>query len=158
MPNATLSSGVKARPEWWLYTALFFSGGFFAWVWIVMLMRDINRCERRSVFPVKSLTFAFAIGLTLHFLFLFFPTVFPTISLAAPGVWGLILFILPATLVALMSVFLVLVYRHAKISLGAEFGGGDVFAVAGLTLLMMLSFVMVQQRVNLFVELKDRAA
>lgn len=158
MMNTTIPSGMKARPEWWLYTALFFSGGFFAWVWIVMLMHDINRYEQRPVFPVKSLAFAFAIGLALHFAFLFVPSAFPTAILAVSGVWVPVLFILPSALVALMIALLVLVCRHAKTSIGVGFGVRDVFAIIGLTLLMMLSFVMVQQRVNVLVEKKDRPA
>jgi len=133
-----------------MYVILVISNGLFGFVWIVLLMRDINRLERRPIFPVKALGIFFALGLLLHFSMLFAPEVFPVGPRSFSSRFA-ILVTLGTTLLAVLASMLVLVYRRARLDLGMAFHAVDILVVVGLTLLLMMSFVLVQKCVNTLV-------
>lgn len=49
-------SASTARPPFLYYALVFLTGGLFAYIWILLLARDINRMSERSIFNLKALS------------------------------------------------------------------------------------------------------
>jgi hypothetical protein len=152
----------RRRSAWLMYGVLLISGGLFAFIWLVMLMRDINSVERRAVFPTSPLAATLFIGLLCYFYLIFGPPAFgtqpggiSTTRLAATVILGVGLNLLYITL-------LILICRHVKVALGSRFGAIDGIVVVVLTILIGLSLVLVQSQLNILVERRiseiDRSA
>lgn len=138
----------RTRSEWLLYLLVLASGGQFVWIWLLMLMSDVNRSERAPIFPTKTVAVCFAIGIALHFALLFGPGVGGDTLSAVYGSWLPALFVLPAVLVVSLVTFLVLIARKAKMATGDGFRAWDAVLIVALTVLAALSFVVVQRKVN----------
>jgi hypothetical protein len=63
-----------------------------------------------------------------------------------------LMFILGVGLLVFQIVLLVQIHRHIKIALDSPFNGMDAILTIGLTLLMLLSYVLVQKRLNVLIE------
>jgi hypothetical protein len=135
-----------------MYAVLLVTGGQFTWVWLVMLMRDINDMERRSVFPATSLAIASFIGLLIYFSLIFFPPMPGTLPQGMSSTRLALMFILGVGLLLFQIVLLVQIHRHIKIALESTFNVMDAIFTAALTLLMFLSFVHVQKSLNVVIE------
>jgi hypothetical protein len=137
-----------------MYAATLATGGLIAFVWIVMLMRDVNQLERRSAFPSTQLAIASCLGLSA-FLFLIFAL--PSPATVVPGMSATRLSLI-ITLGVVLSLYqfvsIVLVSRHVNVALGARFRAIDVVASVLLTLCMLLSLPMTQRRLNNVIERK----
>ena|ERR1700687_1237055 len=134
-----------------MYALIVLTGGLFALAWLVMLMRDINQVERRSVFPATFLGFALFVWLLIYFSLIF---VQPTLGTFPPGASSIrlaLIFILGAGLLLFQIVLLIQIHRHIKIALGSTFSVAGAIVTIGLTLLMFLSFVLVQKRLNVLI-------
>lgn len=140
----------RARSEWLLYSILLLSGGFLSFVWAAMLMHDVNRFERRLVYPLKALAIFLALLLLLYFGLLLSAETFAAIGFKSFPARFVGLFALGTILLGVLVAILVLVYRHANLGLGKIFTVLDIVSLVGLTLLVMLSFVIVQRRANDF--------
>jgi hypothetical protein len=117
-----------------------------------MLMRDINSMERRSVFPATSLAIASFIGLLIYFSLIFVPPTPGTFPQAMSSTRLALIFILGVSLLLYQIVLLVQIHRHIEIALESTFSVMDAILTIGLTLLMFLSFVKVQKRLNILIE------
>ena len=49
-------SALTARSPFLYYAFVFLTGGMFAYIWILLLARDINRISERSIFNLKALS------------------------------------------------------------------------------------------------------
>jgi hypothetical protein len=98
-----------------MYLAVLASGGLFAIVWLVILMRDINEIEGRRVFPVAQLAVMLLFGLAAY-VFLTIDLVFDLLTVHSPP--GLptirlaVMFTLAFALVLLEFTLIVLTTRH----------------------------------------------
>jgi hypothetical protein len=57
---------MRPRRTWLMYLAVRDSGGIFAFVWLVILMRDINQIEGRRICTVEQLVVVMLFGLAAH--------------------------------------------------------------------------------------------
>jgi hypothetical protein len=135
-----------------MYAVVLATGGQFAWVWLFMLMRDINYMERRTVFPTTSLAVASFIGLLIYFSLIFVPPMPGTLPQGTSSTRLALMFILGVGLLVFQIVLLVQIHRHIKIALDSPFNGMDAILTVGLTLLMLLSYVLIQKRLNVLIE------
>ena len=145
---------MRPRRTWLMYLAVLASGGLFAFVWLVILMRDINEIEGRRVFPVEQLAVVLLLGLAAHVVLTFDfvfglltvrpPTAVPTIRLA-------VMFALAFTLVLLECSLIVLTTRHVTRALGAQYHVRDAVITIVLNI-WLLSFVIAQRRFNALIE------
>lgn len=151
MPATRIQSFAKARSEWVFYAVLLLSGGFFSFVWLVMMMRDINRLEQRTVFAIRSTVVSLSVLLLLYFGLLFFRRTLDDIGFGSFFSRFVIAFIIAITILVILVIILACVYKHAKIALGMSFNSLDVLVILVLSFLMMLSFVLVQKRMNILI-------
>jgi hypothetical protein len=136
------------RSEWLLYTAFCLTGGLFAFVWIVLWMSDINRIERRKIFPVTTIATALSIGCIVYVTALFSLGTLTSIASSLGALRLPILIVLAIVLTASLFGFPILILRKAKRGMGETSGARDALAVIGLTVLSGVSFILVQQRMN----------
>jgi hypothetical protein len=64
---------MKRRSPWMMYAGYLVSGGLFGFLWLILLMRDVNELERSSVFSLRFLSSILLFGLLaflLSFIFL----------------------------------------------------------------------------------------
>ncbi len=153
---STAKTAPGARPAWLLYAILLFSSGFFAFAWIVLLMIDINRIERRPVFPIGVLVAFLSLGILAYFALLLMPEAFYAVGFRSFFSYFVALFALGTALVASLVTMLVLVDRRTKLTIGDKFSAMDASIVVGLTFLLMSSFVLVQRHVNALSSLVSR--
>lgn len=142
----------KRRSEWWLYAALLFSFGLWGFAWPVLMARDANDLRRRSVFPVRMLGIAFLFGGMIYASAAFGVPTF----LYDHGARVVALLVVSLLLYGSQIVLLSLIYRQSRIMVGLPFGIHQVASVIGLHLLMQLSFVMVQQALNVAADRAER--
>jgi len=133
-----------------MYLAVLASSGLFAFVWLVILMRDINQIEGRRVFPVEQLAVVMVFGLAalvfLTFdLFFVLATVRPPPDV--PTILLVVTFTLAFALVLLEYSLIVLATRHVTRALGAQYHVRDAVITIVLNI-WFLSFVTVQRRLN----------
>jgi hypothetical protein len=139
---------MKSRSEWLCYVLLLFTNGLFAFIWIFLLMRDVNRLAGRRVFPAGGLLIVLAAGFLIYLAVLIFPRTLAT-ELALPqGYSFAAVFSLAVSFLVFLMTVLILIYRRSKLALGQPFGAIDVLKTIGLSVVMFLSFIMVQQQVN----------
>lgn len=116
-----------------------------------MLMHDINRLERRLVFPVKTLTVLFSLGLLFYLTVLFAPETLIGLGPEFSEARLVLLLNVGLALPPALIVMLILVLRRANSKLGITSSFRDSLLVVGLSLMVMLSFVLVQQRVDILI-------
>jgi ATP/ADP translocase len=131
-----------------LYLLVLASGGQFVWIWLLMLMSDVNRSERAPIFPTKTVAVCFVIGIVLHFALLFGPGVGGRTISTVYGHWLPALLVLPIILVVSLLTFLVVIARHASMAIGDSFRTCDAILIVTLTILGAVSFIVVQRQVN----------
>jgi len=135
-----------------MYLTVLASGGLFAFVWLVILTRDINEIEGRRVFPVEQLAVVFLFGLAAH-VFLTFDLVFGLLTVRSPqGVPTIRLVVmvtLAFALVLLEYTLIVLTTRHVTRVVGAQYHVRDAVITIVLNI-WLLSFVIVQRRLSAF--------
>ena len=141
---------MRPRRTWLMYLAVLASSGLFAFVWLVILMRDINQIEGRRVFPVEQLAVVMVFGLAalvfLTFdLFFVWATVRPPPDV--PTILLVVTFTLAFALVLLEYSLIVLATRHVTRALGAQYHVRDAVITIVLNI-WFLSFVTVQRRLN----------
>jgi len=141
---------MRPRRTWLMYLAVLASSGLFAFVWLVILMRDINQIEGRRVFPVEQLAVVMVFGLAalvfLTFdLFFVLATVRPPPDV--PTILLVVTFTLAFALVLLEYSLIVLATRHVTRALGAQYHVRDAVITIVLNI-WFLSFVTVQRRLN----------
>jgi hypothetical protein len=137
-----------------MYLAVLVSGGLFAFVWLVILMRDINQIEGRRVFPVEQLAVVMLLGLATH-VFLTFDLVFVWATVRpppdVPTIQLVVIFTLAFALVLLEYTLIVLTTRHVTRALGAQYHVRDAVITIVLNI-WLLSLVIVQTRLNALIE------
>ena len=145
---------MRPRRTWLMYLAALASSGLFAFVWLVMLMRDINQIEGRRVFPVEQLVVVMLFGLAAH-VFLTFDLVFVLVTVRpppdVPTIRLIVMFTLAFALVLLECTLIVLTTRHVTRALGAQYHVRDAVITIVLNI-WLLSFVIVQRRMNALIE------
>jgi hypothetical protein len=131
-----------------MYGLVIVSGGLFAFPWVLLILRDINRYERKPIFRVRFLAFLFLLALALYFLFIFGPLIFQKpewrINVAALVVLGVGLNLLLFSLLAKASVYV-------DEALGASFKFTRAAILIVLTFVAALSLVVLQRRLNLLI-------
>lgn len=145
---------MNARSPWWLYAALVCTSGLFAYIWLILLVRDVNHIKGRSEIPSGPFIAALCAGFLAYLTILFYPRTLALTFSVPQQVLTTLLFVLALFLYLVLVATLVVVYRHTKIVLGVKFGARDVLAVIGLTVLMFVSLIMVQQNMNAAIERK----
>lgn len=142
---------MRSRSPWLLYAVTLASAGYFAFAWLVMLMRDINRIERRIVFPTNVI--AWGIGLSVAG---YLCIIFALLTLDPPPEWlirlGLFAMILFVALCVVSILLLVFVARCIARASGVKFRYRDALIIIVLSLLWFLSFPIVQRRLNELIE------
>jgi len=133
-----------------MYLAVLASSGLFAFVWLVILMRDINQIEGRRVFPVEQLAVVMVFGLAV-LVFLTFDLFFVLATVRpppdVPTILLVVTFTLAFALVLLEYSLIVLATRHVTRALGAQYHVRDAVITIVLNI-WFLSFVTVQRRLN----------
>jgi hypothetical protein len=141
---------MKIRSPWLLYIAIWLSFGLFSFAWVLLMMRDINTLEERSVFPLQSamawLGGCFTIYFALYFVLIFSST--PHDSLIA------IFFAVALLVWALLFMYVIQVRRYTNIALGMKYGIGDKLKTFFLTMAWFLAFPFTQERLNRLIETK----
>jgi hypothetical protein len=148
---------MRPRRAWVIYLAVLASGGLFALVWLVILMRDINQIEGRRVFPVEQLAVVMLFGLAAH-VFLTFDLVFGLLTVRpppdVPTIRLAVMFTLAFALILMEYILIVLTTRHVTLALGAQYHVRDAVITIVLNI-WWLSFVIVQRRLNALIETRS---
>jgi cytochrome bd-type quinol oxidase subunit 2 len=138
----------RTRSPWLLYAAVLASGGIFAWAWIFLLMQDVNRLKRRSVFNTALYFSVFCSVLALYFALIFWSplpgTDPPRLSPLRLGLIlsaGLALLVFPA-------VVIVQVNNEITTALSSKSRSLDAIAIVLLTFLIFISLIVIQLRLN----------
>jgi len=131
---------MRILPPWTLYILTLLSGGLFMYVWLHLLMTQVNELEQRAVFPARAISAAMAIGLTAYLgniAMILTPHGYfaPLTGLGSP--LGLAPFVL-----------IVLVDRHVRQASGQALSFSTAVATFLLTLDYLISYPLVQQRLN----------
>lgn len=143
---------MKRRSPWLMYVGVLASAGLFAFVWLILLMRDVNQLERRTAFPAKSLTVFLSLGLPAYYLavfFLPFPVAEPSTT---RQVCLALIFVFAIALILLMFISLVRLSLHVTRALGYTSHAMHATLIVVLTLLSLISFVILQRRINILIE------
>jgi hypothetical protein len=135
-----------------MYAVVVLTGGLFTFAWLIMLMRDIKHVERRTLFPARSLGFALFVGLLIYFSLIFVPPMPGTLPQATSSTRLALMLILGAGLLLFQITLLIQIHRHINLALESTFSVVDAIVTISLTLLMFLSFVLVQKRLNVLIE------
>ena len=138
----------KGRSEWLCYVALILTNGFFAFIWVLLLANDVNRAAKRPIFPTTALAVGLAATLAIYLSLVFFPrTVAAELDIPQRSLTAA-MFVLGSSLLVLLVFLITLIHRKAKLALGETFTVRDTFATIGLSIVMFVSLIMVQQRAN----------
>jgi hypothetical protein len=143
LPKMTL------RSPWLRYMATIVSGGLFLFVWLILLMRDVNQIERRTTFPTRAVTAILLVGVPAYLLLVF------SLPSGAPlRHWWIVLLlgVMGLAFNLILFVYLVRVSLYATRALGYTFHRTHATAMVLLTFTAMLSFVILQYRMNTLVE------
>jgi hypothetical protein len=138
----------RTRSPWLLYAAVFASGGIFAWVWVFLLMQDVNRLKRRNVFNTALYFYVFCFGVALYFALIFWP---PLPGTVPPGLSPLRLGLILSVGLALLvfpAVVIVQVNNGITTPLSAKSRSLNAIVIVLLTFLMFISLITVQLRLN----------
>ena len=149
---------MRPRSPWWPYVGLILSGGVFGFVWVFLMMRDVNRLERRPVVPLKRLATALGIGLLLYSVLLVAPEAMVAIFSSGRTTPIVAAIVLATTLVVLLIIMLTIVDRYAQVGLGRRYGAIDALAIIGLVFANGVAFIAVQQRLNSLIEKRSQAS
>jgi hypothetical protein len=137
---------VKRRSPWLLYIGLLVSGGLFVFVWIILLMRDVNQFEERIAFPVKPITMAFISALLIYFISI----VSLVIAEHSTARQILLVFIIAIgmTINLLLIVLIARLALHISTALGHAYPVMFALMSVVLTFLAGLSLVVLQYQMN----------
>lgn len=138
---------VRPRSPWLYYLYVFLSAGIFLFPWIVMMMNDINRFERRSVLPVTYFKFFFVIALPIYALLI----VLAGFSLDPPWLtefWIASVITLCIAIYVSIVVAVILISRHVTKSLGANFRLRQALLLIALTVFWYASLIVIQRQLN----------
>jgi len=145
---------MRLRSPWLRYLAFAVSGGLFCFVWLILLMRDVNQIERRKVLPVRMISRIFLFGIPAYFLVIFYwmwlrqrPPSWAFVSIASMGI----------ALDLILLVFIVRVSLYVSRALGRSSACMDAAGIVVLTILAGLSFIVLQRRMNILVERSSSA-
>ena len=131
-----------------MYALTFLSGGLFPFVWLVLLMRDINELEGKRIFRTGPIAALYTVALAVHLLLTFgfsqtwaTPPGTPTYKLVlATGVaFGLL---------AMLIGSVVVVARRIAFASGRKFGFVGALTTFILTVPFFVSFPILQSRLN----------
>jgi len=147
---------VRRRSPWLLYVAVLVSGGLFAFLWLIIFMRDVNRLERRPVFPVAAMTVIFLLSLLIYAMLIIFLPEYKRMEYSIRSTWIILIFALGIFITIFLIVELSLVHIHISRALEVGSDPGNVLTVIVFTILMFLSFVIVQRRLNTLQQRMDR--
>ena len=130
-----------------MYAGLLLTSGLLGFLWLVLMMRDVNAIAGRWLFPTARIAVVFAIMLTayLGLLVLLFSQPFD----GPIARWNLRA-IFALAIVLLSSIFASLVCLARKIAAiqDAEFGLANIIKIVVLTIPFFLSFPVLQRRIN----------
>ena len=137
------------RSPWLRYLAFALSGGLFSFVWLILLMRDVNQIERRNLFPVKSVSGIFLFGIPVYLLAVLFLMWWRV----QPPSWAVFTVVLMGiALELILYVFIVRVSIYVSRASGRSSPRMEAIGIVVLTILAGLSFIVLQRRMNILVE------
>lgn len=137
---------MKSRSPWPLYAITIASAGYFSFIWLVMLMFDINRTEGRIIFP-KTIAAGLILGVIVYlgliFVILFFD--FPTETFLFLAKTALVL---ACSLVVISNILMVVISKRIAERSGKKFRIHDALSIVLLTIFGFFSLPIVQTRLN----------
>jgi len=132
-----------------MYLAVLATGGLFSFVWILLLMRDLNLLEQKTIFPVKLYVQMMVPGLIVYF--------FGVLLLMSSYRWGLLL-PLTMTLGIALELFLFVSLARVSMHVTKALGYGHHAAHALVVILLMfvcfVSSIVLQRRMNALIALR----
>jgi hypothetical protein len=118
----------------------------------MLLMRDINSIEKKTVFATRCFGIASALALAIYLLLCFaLSRELGDFSILHEA-WVIATFGLGFGLVVVAIASVVVVCRHAALLSGAKLSTADVLLLVALSIPFFLSFVMAQRRVNALID------
>jgi hypothetical protein len=137
----------KLRSPWLLYPLFFFTGGHFGWIWILLLMSDINMIEMRRVFPIRMV----ALGVATYYvlliaLFILFFLSGASLSTHAMSIYGFFAVAIGHSMFWIISA--IVIDRHIYRLRSSTYGFLDGVVTVLFTLLWGVSFIRAQVRIN----------
>src|SRR5262249_30358589 len=116
---------------------------------LILLMRDVNQIEQRSVFPVRVISGIFLLGIPAYLLALL---LWMWWAVEAPS-WVVFMVVsLAIVFESILFVFIVRVSLYVSRALGRSFPRMEATGIVVLTVLAGLSFIVLQRRMNILVE------
>src|SRR5262250_258154 len=123
---------MRLRSPWLRYLAFAVSGGLFGFVWLILLMRDVNQIERRNVLPAGMISRIFLFGIPAYLLVVFYwmwlrvrPPSWAFFSIASMGI----------ALDLILFVFIMRVSLYVSRALGRSSPRMDAAGIVALTVL-----------------------
>jgi hypothetical protein len=137
-----------------MYAATVVSSGFFAIVWLILLMRDINELEHKPIYPIRPIAAILAVGVSgvlLSALLLGMSMAIGPIS-SARLTWIGLTFAVAFAMVVLQYTLLVNVCTRVDRMLGRTDRALRALSIVVLTLLANLGYIVLQLRMNKVLE------
>ena len=132
---------------WLMFALTFLSGGVLVFVWLVLLMRDINELEGQRIFRTDLVAAVIIIAQAAVLLFFIYEIRMQGFPGGPPVYPFLVAIVVVIGLFALYLGSVVAVARRIAWARGRQFGLVDAFITMILTI-YLLSFPILQSRIN----------
>ena len=139
-----------------MYIGLLLTSGILGCAWIVLMMRDINQMEGKTVFPARCVAIIFSVGIPIYFgsIILIANVLTPGSTYKQNAV--LLLVTLGLALNLMLFVWLARVSRYTARSLGYRYPRLFAVAMVALVFAAAISFPLVQRALNALLKRRIR--
>ena len=144
----TREVALRRRSPWLSYLALFVTSGLFVFPWLVLMMNDANAIEGKVTLPAAYFKAFFILVIPIYAVVLAFPF-FSNVSPQVEFVWlPSAAAVLAVALLVAIFMGVILISRYVARIEGRRYGFADALLSVILTVLLCVSFIVMQRQLN----------